>query len=373
MTAMNAAAASSAQIGADTLAFYKQVYAEGADDRGIATDVAQQTAKAGLESLTTNTALAKEYADYNRSVFRPLEQGIVKSAEEYDTPEKRNAAAAAALADVNMGAAGAQEANARRLAANGVNPGSAKSIAAMDNTVGLATAGAGAAYKARKGVELTGNAMKMDAASLGRGLASNQATSAQIALTAGNSATSNAMTVPTMNNQGAITTGQGYNAALNGSQIAGNLYGQAAQIEGQESGVWGALGSAAGGLASNPSLFAASDVSMKKDIEPMADDEALAATNATPVSKWKYDPAKMAAQGIPMGPEDQGEQIGPMAQDVNATMGGAASDGKKLNMVTMNGINMKAVQAVDKKVEALAKEVSMIAAMIRGGQLQAAA
>ena len=63
----------------------------------------------------------------------------------------------------------------------------------------------------------------------------------------------------------------------------------------------------------------------------------------------------------------EGEQTGPMAQDVAATMGEeAAPGGKKINLVAMNGKTMAAVQALDKKVDRLAS-------MIAGGRLQAGA
>mgnify|MGYP000181250354 CR=1 FL=1 len=154
---------------------------------------------------------------------------------------------------------------------------------------------------------------------------------------------------------------------MQGQQTAGNLYGQAAQASNQDSGLWSALGNVAGQAAGAGKLFGFSDVNLKTDIEPQDPDQALAEVAATPVSKWKYDPAKMAERGIPMEQGMGGQQTGPMAQDVNEEMGeNAAPGGKKINLVTMNGKLMASVQALDKKVNKLAS-------MIGAGQIQAGA
>ena len=114
-----------------------------------------------------------------------------------------------------------------------------------------ATAKAGAANKARTNVETQGYARTMDAANLGRGLASNQATSAGVALNAGNSAVSNAGMTLTQGNAAAAQMGQGFNTAIQGNQSAGNLYGMSGQLDatyrGQDMKLLGdAMGAASG-------------------------------------------------------------------------------------------------------------------------------
>lgn len=363
MTGVNKAAEASAELGKEALAWYKAKDAEAAPLRNELGKKAIEVADQQLASSKANDALSADYANYNKTTFRPLEQGIVADAESYDTPEKRQAAADSAMADVNRSTAAVGEARARTLAANGVNPGSVRAMAA-DNGADVAQAGqlAAAAFQARKGVETTGFARKMDAASLGRNLPSAQATSAQVALTAGNNAVANAGAPVTAANQGAATYGAGFGTAIQGQGQAGSLYGKAAEIAGQDNGVWGAVGQLGGAAISRYS-----DVNLKTDIEPEDPEEALEEVVSTPVSNFKYDPAKLAARGISQDEVDPGESTGPMAQDVQATMGeDAAPDGKKINLVTMNGKTMAAIQALDKKVNSLA-------AMIRGGQIQAGA
>ena len=110
----------------------------------------------------------------------------------------------------------------------GVTPGSGKMLA-VGNQMALseAVAKAGAANKARDAVETQGFARKMDAASLGRNLPSNQATSAGVAINAGNSAVNNATTPITTMNGMTQTMGQGYQMASNGMQSAHNMINQA--------------------------------------------------------------------------------------------------------------------------------------------------
>jgi hypothetical protein len=384
-----ASADSSLQLGREQLDFTKQQYADAAPYREAAAKTSQQVSEAQLAAMQQATADAADYSTYNKTTFRPLEQGIVADAQGYDTPERRQAAADASIADVNSGFAGAHEASARRLASMGINPGSVRAMSAMDGQdVDQARASASAAYTARKGVETTGFARQMDAASLGRNLPSSQATSAGLSINAGNSSVSNAMNGITAVNSGVGGVQAGYSGAIGATVGAGGLYNSIAgintNIANNNANTWAALGSAAGRIGSNvyggsgtgawngTDFTGTSDRNLKTDIAPMSDNDALKAVAATPVSKWKYGPAKMAEAGIPMTPEDHGTQVGPMAQDVQKTMGeGAAPGGKKINLVTMNGINMKAVQAVNKKVDGLGKEVKSLAAMIRSGGIEA--
>jgi hypothetical protein len=352
---MNQAAVDNAKVAADTLDWYKEKDALNRPMQEKLANKAYEVADQQLTSSKANDALAADYADYNKTTFRPLEQGIVADAEGYDTPAKRQAAADSAVAGVDLQMSRNNEAAARAMAANGINPGSTRAMSVREGQgVDQALGAASAAYNARKGVETVGYARKMDAASLGRGLASSQATSAQVALTAGNNAVSNTSAPINPMNQSTQANGAGFNTAISGNNSAGNLYGQVAGIQNTadaNSNAWmGAVGQAAG------AYFGMSDENMKTDIEPVNPDQALNEIVSTPVSKWKYDPAKMAQEGIPIPADATGENTGPMAQDVNATMGEeAAPGGKKINLISMNGKTMAAVQALDKKVNRLAK------------------
>jgi hypothetical protein len=103
----------------------------------------------------------------------------------------------------------------------------------------------------------------------------------------------------------------------------------------------GASGTAAG------VYFGTSSVNMKESIEPADPDQALANGNQTPVSNWAYKEGIKASDGGQT-------HTGPMAQDVNKTMGeGAAPGGKKIDLISMNGMTMAAIQGLSKKVDHL--------------------
>jgi hypothetical protein len=214
----------------------------------------------------------------------------------------------------------------------------------MQSQMGLSEAAmkAGAANTARDKVELMGNAMKMDAASLGRGLAANQATSAGVALNAGNSAVGNAGTPLAQAQAATSMMGQGFNTAISGNNSAGSLYGTAANIQQQANNssmeMFGTLAGAG--------ITAFSDVNMKKNIQPVSDEQALKAIEKTPVSTWDYK----------KGEGDGGRHTGPMAQEVKKNMGEQAGPGgKMIDLVTLNGNNMAAIAALSRKVDKLAK------------------
>jgi hypothetical protein len=340
---MNQAAVQQAQISKEQLDWAKQIYAESAPDRAEASARGREMSDLQLEQTRKQIAITDDYNEYNQSTFRPLEKSIVADAQNYDTAERRNAARTDAVADVEANLAVSRGITNRTLERRGVNPASgayATTQGAME--LGGAAAKAGAANTAVKNVELQGYARKMDAAGLGRNLATNQATSAGIALNSGNSAVTNGQVPLNVAGQGAALLNAGYAGAQQGLFGAGQTFGKLAEIDmkaNDNSAMLGALGSVAG------AYVAKSDVNAKNDIQPVNPDEALEAVEKTPVSNWAYKNGAV--------PGDTGEKhTGPMAQDVQKNMGEKAGPGgKKIDLVTMNGITMAAIQGLSKKVD----------------------
>jgi hypothetical protein len=232
MTAANTAAAASAQNGADALAWYKQAYADSAGDRATAATDAHAVSAAQLAQMQEQSRIAADYDQYNRTTFRPLEQGIVSDAENFDTEGKREELAGKAIADVSEAAGAARGAESRQMARLGINP-SDGAYAGEATQRGNATllAEAGAATKARSDAMTLGHAYKMDAASLGRNLPSNQVAAAQSSINAGNGAAFNAGLPLTQAQQQAAMMGAGYGYAQQGYGTAGNIYGNIAGTE----------------------------------------------------------------------------------------------------------------------------------------------
>jgi hypothetical protein len=250
-TAMNEAAKASAELGREAYSFYKQEYEKGAPDRAEATALAKEQAGIQNELSKQQLALSKQERDRYTSTFQPIEQKIAADAMGYDTPARREAEAAAASADMERGISAQRDATTRAMGRSGALPNSGRVMAMQGMLdVGAAKAKAGAANTARTQVETIGSAKMMDAAGLGRGVIGNQGTTAGIALNAGNSAVGNGNQPVNIAAAGAGLMGQGFQAGLQGQGQAGNLYGQAANIQQRadaaNTGIWGALGNAAG-------------------------------------------------------------------------------------------------------------------------------
>lgn len=341
MSGANAAALQQAKLSGEQLAWAKQIYGETAPDRAAATARANTVSDAQLSALTKQTALTDDYANYNKTTFRPLEQGIVDGANSFDTEAQRELAAGKAGADVNQGFSLAQGTMNRNLARRGVNPASGAALAAGSEMATQQALGlAGASNKARADATTLGYARKMDAANIGRGLASSQATSAGLALNQGNSAASNGAMSGNINAQGNQIMTQGYAGAQQGLAGAANTYGNIANIEqraGDNSALLGAVGSVAG-------KFVMSDKNMKKGRKPVASKNSLAAIRKMPINSWQY---KAGTAG-----DDGGKtHVGPMAQDVRKGLGDAtAPGGKKIDIISMQGHTLNAIKAVDKRL-----------------------
>lgn len=350
----NAAAVQQAALSKEQLDWAKEIYKETAPDRANAIQRANQVSDAQLDAMKDQSALTKDYADYNKNTFRPLEQGIVADATGYDTPERRAAESANAMAGVSSQFDIQRASMARDAAARGVDPSSGNFAASMGSTgVTEAASKASAGNLASKQVETIGQARKMDAANLGRNLASNQATSAGVALNQGNSSVANAQVPGAVTAQGNAMMTSGYAGAQAGLAGAGQTYNGIASIQqkaAENSGMFGALGTMAGqfaGSQAGSALIASafSDVNMKEDIKPVDPDKALKAVESTPVSNWAY-------KGDTKGDDGGQRHTGPMAQDVQKNMGEKVGpNGKKIDLISMNGIAMAAIQGLSKKID----------------------
>jgi len=192
----------------------------------------------------------KDYYDYNKSTFRPLEQGLVADAQAFDTDAMRNQLATKAAADAGLAFNQQNQANERRMASMGVNPNSGR-FQGMAQQSGLMQAGAraGAMTGARERAQNTGYARKLDAVGLGRGLSNAAAGAYAGANSAGNSAVGNMGVAGNAYmsgmGQGSATTGSGYNMQIGGLGQALNQQTSYAMNQADNS-FMGSLGAIAG-------------------------------------------------------------------------------------------------------------------------------
>ena len=352
---MNAAAQANAEVAKEALDFYKGIYAS---DIRPAQEKQQRLADQLVGDYLDTSRQQKDFANeqnaYYKETFQPVERKMVSDAMEYDSDANINRVSGEAAANVNQQFSNVRGQSARLAGRYGLTStafsgpqGSAERAQAL----GAAGAATGAATATRdKGI-----ALRAGVSNFARNMPNTASN-----FYAGSNASSGAafgtgQTAMSSIGQNAAVVGQGFNTAISGNNSAGGLYGQVAQIEGRDSGVFGALGGIAGqfaGSQAGSSMIASglkalpflSDVNAKTDIRPITDAEALAAVKATPISRWSY-------KG---GLGDSARHIGPMAQDVNRTMGeDAAPGGTSLDPITMNGINMDATAALARKVERL--------------------
>lgn len=345
---MNRAAELSAQVSREALDWFKGEYDRTRPEREAATRRAFEISDAQLAQMRTVADDARRLSERNRTVFQPMEDRIIADAQGYDTALRRADAAASAMADVDRSFAATQQAANRALARTGVAPGGAKSMAMLaDVALEQAKARAGAGTQAERNVEQQGYARRMDAVGLGKGIVGNQATMQSVATQTGNSSVAAAGSGNATGMSGAGLMQTGYNQALQGQQIAGNLYGQAAQIRAQSDGGFGSfLGGVGGIMQGIGSIWSSKKLKHKKGDADAR--QALEAIEKLDNDTWKY------REGV----QDEGVHIGPYAEDVQKHLGDqVAPAGVQINVAEMGRVNKKAIAALAHELKSLEAEL----------------
>lgn len=358
-----------AKLGRDQFEWYKAEYERTQGQRDAAAALDAKVSEAQLRGMETATRQAEELDQRNKSVFRPLEDKIVADANNFDTEAKREELAGQAITDVNTAFDSARGQSARSLARVGVAPGSGRALS-MENqvTTAQALAGAGAATKARRDATAEGYARRMDAVGLGKGIVGNQVTMQQIAQNGGAQAVAAAGSGVNVAQSGAGLMGQGFGGAQNGLANQASIYGMAnrfrSQADQQQSAAMTQIGQGIGWATGDAGIQAAmlknggifSDEEIKSGTgKPVDTKKALEEVDATQVDDgWTYDESK----GAPAGSGGT-ERTGPMAQEVQRTMGNkVAPGGKVIDVVSMNGKLMASMQELSKRVKKIERRVA---------------
>jgi len=275
------AALENAKLGKEYLDFTKQSYKEDAPNRDRINALAIEVQEGFIKDSNLNRTDAEDYRNYNQTVFRPLEKDIVNNANEYDTAGRREAEAAKGLSDVRQSFDNQRDMTMRNNERAGINPNSGNAMALTQQMdVQEAIAGADAMNKGRTRAEMTGNAMKMDAASLGRNLPSNQAQSMQMAGQAATGAVNTEFSNSANNRAGLSIIGSGYNRAMEGysqqANILQNQYnGKVSAYNAQQSG--GGLSGIGSIIGAGASLYTA--LKDGGEVEPQPEGLALVGPN----------------------------------------------------------------------------------------------
>lgn len=243
----NYAADLSYGLGQDQLAFEKQQYA---DMKPIAERISASQIAAQEEQMRQ----ARDYYNYQTGTFRPLEQGLVRQAEQFDTEAYREQLASQAAADTARAFGTAQGMTNRDLARRGIGPGSGNAMAmGNQNAVALASMRAGAATGARDRAEQIGFARKLDVAGIGRNLAGASTAAYSGATGAGTAGLNSAMAPGAQFSTGAaraantMTTGAGQQISGYGGLYSGATSSANAAMA-NEMGLYGSVIGAGGRL-----------------------------------------------------------------------------------------------------------------------------
>ncbi|WP_034473870.1 hypothetical protein, partial [Caballeronia zhejiangensis] len=213
------AAMMEAQTGQDMLQYARDTYADYAKRQDATDALNAKVANAQLDSMNSNNAWAAHLQDRQTNTFEPLQDQYIQEAQNYDTPEKQEAAAAQAKADVMSSAATNNAANARSMASMGINPNSGR-WAGTQRSADLSTsvAAAGAMNGARQSVKDKAEAMRVNAINMGNGIAANATAASGTATTAGNSAVGNNQSGNNAFIAGTGIMNTGFNGAMSGYQ-----------------------------------------------------------------------------------------------------------------------------------------------------------
>lgn len=341
------AAKENVQLGKDYLAFMKEQYAVGNERQGELDDLTKQVMGTQIEGMQASNERSNALWDRYNNLFAPVEDRMVKEANEYDSPEKQAEAAAAAKADVEQSLTQQAQQRGRQMAAMGIDPRSGV-YAGIEKKADMdaALAKAGAQNAARERVKAQGMALREGAVNVGRGATSTAAQQQSLALTSGNSAVGNGMANEGNFRANVGLMGQGYQGAMGANSSAASMYQGmdstrlgAYQAESQErAALYGGIGQMAG--AATSALMMASSKDVKENKKPVKG--ALIALNGLNVEKWDYKD----------GAGDGGSHVGPYAEDFQRETG--MGDGKHINMIDAMGLTMKAIQELDQKVDKLA-------------------
>ena len=209
--------------------------------------IAEKIANSQIAAQEQQMTQGKEYYNYLKDTFQPLEKGLVADATNFNSEGYREGLARDAAAAAGRAFGINEQAAARASAARGVNPNSGAALAMQNqNMLGLSAGRAQAMTGARQQAEQMGWARRLDAAGLGRGLSGASAAAYSGATSAGSAGMGTSMApgsqysadmargnATIMGGQGLAMQGAG--SILNAQTSA---YNTGVQAEGQ---MWGAL------------------------------------------------------------------------------------------------------------------------------------
>ena len=294
----------------------------------------------GQAGITNQWAL--EDRARHRNVFQPLEDQMIRDAQDAMSPERRAAMASEAVADVRQQSALGRQMQTRQLSALGVNPASGRFGADVQRgQTAEALAAAGAANQARRQSEAIGDSKMANIVNMGRGMAVNPATSMSLSNNASAQGFGGAM--GGYNQQGSLLTSQ------HNSQM------QAWQANQQ---MMGGIGQGVGMVLGAMPFTSSKDTKTKKKKAL----NVLDAVKGMPVEEWEYKAG--------MGDGGGRKHVGPYAEDFQKATG--LGNGREISVIDAVGVNMGATQELASQVDRLEGKIDKMSSKTRSKERSAA-
>lgn len=235
--------------------------------------IAQRIAEQQMAAQDQQMQQAQDYYNYQKGTFRPVEQGLVRDAQEFSTAGYREQLARDAAAASAQAFGQNQAMAARAAAARGISMNSGAGLAMQNqNALGLSAQRANAMTGARTQAEQMGWARRMDVTGLGRNLAGASTAAYQGATGAGTSGLNTSMAPGNALSQ---QYGQGVNTMMQGANMG--IQGTGAMLNAQVSqnnAAMNAQGQMYGAvLGAGATVAARSDRRLKEDIKLIGMDE----------------------------------------------------------------------------------------------------
>ena len=218
----------------------------------------RQVGQTQMDAMNLQMDYAQKDRERYESVFLPMQDRMIKEANEYDTPERREAEASRAQVDIQRQSEAARNNADARLRSMGIDPSQMRSQSLLQTQdVGMAATTALAGNAARTNVEDKGRALRADALNIGMGLPSQAAAGFQGSNASGAGAI-NSASAGQQATLGAIQAGAGVGGTAMGFrsgalQNLSNLTGSPTQWAGMGGNMLGQASSAYGNAANTSS------------------------------------------------------------------------------------------------------------------------
>lgn len=231
---INAAALQNAEIGREQLALAREAAADNKVRQAEFDPIFKNLLSSSIAAQDTATKQsADQWASY-KDTWQPLEKKMADTAANFDTPERRAAAASQAAADMGKNYGASRAALTTDLARTGASVTGGKALAlraASDFNEVKDTAGA--ENTARRQIEQAGISLVDNAARFGRNMTSTGLQTAQLALGAGQNAGGLMGQQQSVVNAGLGGVQGLYGGAANSTASAGSMLGNIASLEQQ--------------------------------------------------------------------------------------------------------------------------------------------